>query len=61
MQIIDNDLSLCKDITDTGETLVWLPIEKIKQSNIKPSFIKEHLNEIIDGKTSIHITEERDR
>ena len=61
MQIIDDDLSLCKDRTDEGETLVWLPIEKIEQSKIKPSFIKEHINEIINEKRTIHIIEERDR
>jgi len=61
MKILDDDLSLCKDRTDEGEDLVWLPIEKIEQSKIKPAFIKEYINEIINEKRLIHVIEERDR
>lgn len=61
MQIVDDDVSFCKDTTDYGEALVWLPIEKIEKFKIKPSFVKDHINEIINGKTTIHIIEEKDR
>lgn len=61
MHMIDDDLSLCKARTDEGEDLVWLPIEKIEQSKIKPSFIREHIREIINEKRTIHVIEERDR
>ena len=55
------DLSLCKNYTDDGEELVWLPIEKIKESKIKPDFIKEYMDEIISEGKIIHVMEERDR
>ena len=56
-----NDVSVCNDKTDNGEELVWLPVEKIKDSKIKPEFIKECIDKIIDKKKILHIIEERDR
>ncbi|MEE0878917.1 MAG: NUDIX domain-containing protein [Treponemataceae bacterium] len=47
--------------TDDGEELVWIPIEEIKNSFFKPSFIPEKIDEIINGKNILHIIEERDR
>lgn len=47
--------------TDDGEELVWIPIEKIKNSFFKPSFISEKIDEIINSKNILHIIEERDR
>lgn len=61
MRIMDKDLSVCKNKTDMGEELVWLPIEDIEKSSIKPSFISERINEIVNGKGTLHIIEERDR
>lgn len=61
MKIIEDDLSLCKVRTDEGEDLVWLSLEKIEQSIIKPSFIKVYINEIINDKKIIQVIEERDR
>ena len=61
MKIPDNDLSLCRNRTDDGEDLVWVPIDKIKQSKIKPAFIKDYIDEIINEKRTLHIIEERDR
>lgn len=61
MKILDEDLSLCKKITDVGEELVWLSIEEIEQSLIKPIFIKAHINEIISEGKMMHVIEERDR
>ena len=58
---MDKDLSVCKNKTDMGEELVWLPIEDIEKSSIKPSFISERINEIVNGKGTLHIIEERDR
>jgi hypothetical protein len=48
-------------MTDEGEQLVWLTLEKIKKSKIKPDFIKEQINEIISENKTIHVIEERDR
>lgn len=61
MEIMDDDISLCKDRTDEGEDLVWLPVEKIAQSEVKPSCVKDYINEILKEKRTIHIIEERDR
>lgn len=61
MKILDDDLSSCKNMTDEGEELVWLPIEKIQHSKIKLTFIKDHINEIINEDKIIHVIEERDR
>lgn len=61
MKMLDDDLSKCKNRTDEGEELVWLPIEEIKQSEIKPTFIKDYIDEIIREEKMIHIIEERDR
>jgi hypothetical protein len=44
-----------------GEKLVWLPIEEIRTSQIKPTFIKERISEILNSSNIIHIFEERDR
>lgn len=61
MKILDDDLSLCKRMTDDGEELVWLPIEEIGTSKIKPIFIKENIHKIINESKTIHVIEERDR
>ena len=61
MKILDEDLSLCKKIADNGEELVWLPIEEIETSNIKPEFIKEYIHKILGERKTIHVIEERDR
>ena len=51
----------CKSKTDDGEQLVWLPLEEIALQEIKPTFLKENINNIINEKNIIHIIEERDR
>lgn len=61
MTILDEDLSMCKQVTDDGEELVWVPIEDIPNSKIKPDFIRENIDRIIDGSQMLHIIEERDR
>lgn len=61
MNVEMEDLENCKRETDVGEKLVWLPIEDIKTSQIKPTFIKERISEILNSTNIIHIIEERDR
>lgn len=61
MKMLNDDLSLCKNMTDEGEELVWLTLEEIKKSKIKPDFIKEQIDEIISENKTIHVIEERDR
>lgn len=61
MNVEIGDLSNCKTETDIGEKLVWLPIEDIKTSQIKPTVIKERISEILNSPNIIHIIEERDR
>ena len=58
---ITGDMSQCRTTTDEGEKLVWLPVEQIPHSYIKPTFIREVIDQIIGGNETIHIIEERDR
>ena len=55
------DLSGLREVNDEGEKLIWLSVEEIKKSVIKPSFIPERIDEILSTKQTIHIIEERDR
>lgn len=61
MKTTDDVLPLCRNMSDIGEALVWLPVDKVKENNIKPGFIKECIHEIIGEKKIIHVIEERDR
>lgn len=61
MNILDNGLDACKNMTDEGEELVWLPIDEIKENDIKPAFIREYIDRIISERQTIHVIEERDR
>lgn len=60
MKLLD-DVSVCNHTTDNGEELVWLTIDEIEKSKIKPDFIKERIREIVSEKKTIHVIEERDR
>lgn len=61
MSVENEEITNCKSETDIGEKLVWLPIEEIRTSQIKPTFIKERISEILNSSNIIHIFEERDR
>ncbi|MBO7452362.1 MAG: NUDIX domain-containing protein [Clostridiales bacterium] len=50
-----------RGMTDDGEELIWVPVEDIKNTNIKPSFITERMDEILGSHSILHIIEERDR
>ena len=56
-----DDMTDFKSVTDDGEDLVWIPVEEVKNSVIKPSFIPERIDEILSEDKIIHIIEERDR
>ena len=56
-----DDMTEFRNITDDGEELVWIPLEDVKNSYVKPSFIPERFDEIISKKEIIQIIEERDR
>lgn len=60
MKIVDEDISLCKSVTDDGEKLVWLPIDEIRTSNIKPEFIKDNIEKILNERKIIHIIQKND-
>ena len=61
MKVIEEDLSLCKKETDAGEELVWLSLDEIQSSKIKPEFLKENIHKIINDNKIIHVIDERDR
>lgn len=61
MKMQEDDEYIAKTQTDESEELVWLPIEDIPDSDIKPSFMKECISEIINENKIIHIIWEKDR
>jgi ADP-ribose pyrophosphatase YjhB (NUDIX family) len=61
LKVQEDEAGVNKKETDEGEELVWLPMEEIPDSEIKPSFIKEYINEIMNGDKIIHIIWEKDR
>ena len=61
MKVFEEDLSLCKKETDDGEELVWLSLDEIQSSKIKPEFLKENIDKIINDNRIIHVIDERDR
>lgn len=61
LRVEPDGLRSCKTETDIGEKLVWLPLEAVRESVIKPTFIRERLDEILGSDHTLHIVEERDR
>lgn len=57
MKIQEDNAAVCKKQTDVGEELIWIPMEDIPDSDIKPSFIKEYINEIINSDRIMHIVQ----
>ncbi len=46
---------------DEREEMHWIPINEIGKYNIKPSFLKDRINEIINSSSVLHIVTEVDR
>ena len=61
MDMSDEEAEKVGEETDQGEKLVWIPIDEVEKSNIKPGFIPERIHEILNTDSVIHIIEERDR
>ena len=61
LEVSDEDIKNCKTLTDNGEPLVWIPFEDFDKVVIKPDFIKERIDEIVNTDNVIHVIEERDR
>lgn len=61
MKLEDVDSDTWKSTTDEGEELVWVPIDEIRESDIKPSFMKEYVGKIINERKTFHVIEEKDR
>ncbi len=57
----EKDIQKCKTISDAGEKIVWLTLNSVKESNIKPSFIKNIIDKITCRKDVIHIIEDSDK
>lgn len=43
------------------EEMKWIPLDKIGEYNIKPSFLKDKIKEIVNGRSVLHIVTEADR
>lgn len=61
MTMLDGKFNKWKFNTDDNEELVWLSIEEIEHSEIKPTFIKERIKEVLTNNITIHIVEEKDK
>lgn len=61
MEATEEQIRRCKSRTDDGEELVWLPVDVVARSEIKPSFVGERIHEIIHSDGVLHVVEERDR
>lgn len=46
---------------DEEEELIWVPLDKIKDYNIRPGFIRDRIDEIIHSKEVIHVITDVDR
>ena len=40
---------------DEKEEMAWLPIDKLQEYNIKPAFLKDRIQEIVEGRGVLHI------
>lgn len=40
---------------DEKEEMAWLPIDKLQEYNIKPAFLKDRIQEIVEGRCVLHI------
>lgn len=61
MNVPEDSITSCRELTDGGEEIVWLTVDEIKRCVIKPEFIRERIDEIIEGRGILHIIEDRDR
>lgn len=52
MKIVDD--SALKASSDIDEELVFLPLENLSEYDIRPSFIKQNINEMINGNAVMH-------
>lgn len=43
------------------EEMHWVPIDEIEKVNIKPAFLKDRIEEIINGNSVIHVVCDEDR
>ena len=43
------------------EFLRWIPLNEIKTANIRPSFLKDKIYEIIESKNAFHIITDIDK
>ncbi len=43
------------------EIMTWVPIEEFKNTNIKPSFLCDRIQEIIESKNILHIVSDKDK
>lgn len=43
------------------EHMEWIPLEEIEHYNIKPSFLKNRIKEIIGSENVLHIVSDADR
>jgi len=61
MDIADSEMPKLRGRTDSGEELIWVPLDRVREFRVKPDFMGERLTEVIGSGAPLHIIEERDR
>ncbi len=56
-----DDIKNFKEETDEGEKLCWIPLEEVGKSIIKPSFVPERIDEILNADSILHVVEDREK
>jgi ADP-ribose pyrophosphatase YjhB (NUDIX family) len=53
--------TFCRSVNMDGEAekAVWIPVDSIGEYNVKPSFLKDRLKDILQSKTVLHIVHKK--
>lgn len=55
--------AVCKSLgwDNAKESIYWVPLEKLKDTNVKPSFLCTRMKDILESKNILHVITEADR
>ncbi len=48
-------------LDNAKESIYWIPLEKLSETDIKPEFLRTRMNEILNSKGVIHIVNDERR
>lgn len=55
--------AVCKSLgwDNAKELIYWVPLERLKDTNVKPSFLCTRMKEILESKNILHVVTDADR